>query len=108
MTNKPKVKKAPAKKARVKKVTPQKTVFEKFEDSVIVAPFKVVNKTFLASLGLFALAQKEFDQRFVKYAKDGEKVLDEWEGKVENFRKDVEKKVDDARIRVRDTFKKAA
>ena len=92
-----------------------KTDFEKLEDSPIAGPFKVANKTFLAGVGLFMVVQKEFDKKFnefdkkfEKFAKDGEKVVDQWEDKVEDFRKDVEKKVDEAREKVRDSFKKAA
>jgi hypothetical protein len=123
---KPAVKKAPvkkpvARKAKAEKPVEQvavektKEVVDKLEHSVIAVPFKVANKTFLASVGLLMLVQKEldkkvneFDRKFSKYAKDGEKVVGKWEHKVEGFRKDVEKKVDEARDRVRDTFKKAA
>jgi hypothetical protein len=96
-------------------VAPEKTVFEKLEKSPIGVPFKVANKTFMASLGLFSFVQKELDKRlsefdktFEKYAKEGEKVFGKWEGKVEDIRDDVEEKVEDARDKVRDTFKKAA
>src|SRR5210317_454406 len=75
---KPVAKKAPARKPRAKKVVPEKTVFEKLENSPIAVPFKVANKTFMASLGLFSYVQKEFDKRisefdktFEKYAKEG-------------------------------------
>jgi len=103
-------------KKEVKKVVDKtQTVFEKLEDSVIAVPFKAANKTFMASLGLFSYVQKEFDKKFNefdktfnKYAKDGEKVFGVWEHKVEDFRKDVEEKVDGARDKVRETFKKAA
>jgi hypothetical protein len=104
--------KAPAKKIAAKKTAPAKTVFETFEE---LPPVKLANKTFMASLGVFAFVQKEidkrvveFDKKFSQYAKDGEKLFDHWEDKAEGFRKDVEKRVDDVRDRVRDTFKKAA
>ena len=108
--------KAPvAKKAAAKKVTPIKSVYEQFENSVFAVPVKLANKTFMASLGVFSYVQQEFDKQykafdrqFTKYAKDGEKVFDRWEDRVEDFRKDVEKKVDGAYDRVRDTFNKAA
>ena len=97
------------------KKAPEKTVIERLEETPIAVPFKVANKTFMASLGLLSYFQKEldkqyreFDKKFSKYAKDGEKVFDGWEDRVEDFRKDVEKRVDEARDRVRDTFKKAA
>jgi len=114
---KPAIKKAQEDFEKVEKVIVEKTksVVEKLEDSVVAVPFKAINKTFLASVGLFMFVQKEvdkkvgeFDKKFNKYAKDGEKVVDQWEHKAEDFRKDVEKKVDEARDRVRDTFKKAA
>jgi hypothetical protein len=107
-------KKAPVRKAPVKKVEP-KGVFDMFEDSVVAVPLKAANKTFMAGLGLLSYMQgeldkqyKEFDKKFTKYAKDGEKVFDKFEDRVEDFRKDVEKKVDEARDRVRHTFNKAA
>ena len=123
------VKKAPAKKAAPKKATARKapvktaparkaekkSVFELFEDSVVAVPLKAANKTFMASLGLLSYMQyeldkqyREFDKKFTKYAKDGEKVFDKFEDRVEGFRQDVEKKVDEARDRVRHTFNKAA
>jgi hypothetical protein len=107
--------KKPAPKARVRKPAPEKTVFNRFEDSVAAVPFKAANKTFMASLGLLFYVQgefekqyKEFDKKFSKYAKDGEKVFDRWEDRVEGFRKDVEVKFDEARDRVRESFNRAA
>ena len=129
VTPKAEVKKAPAKKAPARKTTARKApakkapavktevqaVFERLEDSVVAVPFKVANKTFMAGLGLLSYMQdeldkqyREFDKKFTKYAKDGEKVFDKLEDRVEDFRKDVEKKVDEARDRVRHTFNKAA
>jgi hypothetical protein len=109
------VKKAPARTTKARKPAPQQTVFSRIEDSVIAVPFKAANKTFMASIGLLSFVQKEidkqyreFDKKFSKYAKDGEKVLDGWEDRVEYLRKDVEKKVDEARDRVKSTFKSAA
>ena len=96
-------------------MAPKPTVIQQFEDSVFAIPFKVANKTLMASLGVLSYVQKEldkkvneFDKQFTKYAKDGEKVFDKFEGRVTDLRKDVEKKVDGARDRVRDTFEKAA
>ena len=114
-TRKPAVKKAPARKPAVKKAAPSKSVYQQFEDSVFAVPFKLANKTFMASLGVFSYVQQEidkqykaFDKQFTRYAKDGEKVFDRLEDRVEDFRKDVEQKVDVAYDRVRDTFSKAA
>lgn len=107
--------KAPARKPRAHKTAPRKGVLDRFEGTVIAVPFKAANKTFMASLGLLSYVQSEldkqykaFDEKFEKYARDGEKVFDKFEDRVEDFRKDVEKKVDEARERVRDTFNKAA
>ena len=112
-------KKAPARKIAAKKAaapkTASKTVFDRLEESVIAVPLKAANKTFMAGLGLLSYMQgeldkqyREFDKKFTKYARDGEKVFDRLEDRVEDFRKDVEKKVDEARDRVRHTFNKAA
>ena len=62
------VKNAPVKKA-VKKPAPEKTFFEQLEDSRIAVPFKFANKTFMASIGVFALVQKEFDKRYNEFDK---------------------------------------
>jgi len=97
------------------KAAPRKTVFDQFGDTVIVLPLKAASKTFLASLGLLSYMQtevekqyREFDRKLDKYAKDGEKVLDRFEHRVGSLRKDVEKRVEDVRGRVRNTFEKAA
>ena len=109
VAKKPAAKKAPAKKVE------KHNVLDRLEDSIIAVPFKAANKTFMASLGLLSYVQdeldkqyKEFDKKFTKYARDGEKVFDRLEDRVEDLRKDVEKKVDEARDRVRHTFNKAA
>ena len=95
---KPIAKKAPARKPVAKKAAPSKSVYQQFEDSVFAVPFKLANKTFMASLGVFSYVQQEFDKQykafdrqFTKYAKDGEKVFDRMEDRVEDLRKDVEK-----------------
>lgn len=107
--------KAPAKKAPARKAPAPQSVFERLEGTVIALPFKAANRTFMASLGLLSYVQgeldkqyRQFDKRFTRYVKDGEKVFDRLEDRVEDFRKDVEKKVDEARDRVRHTFNKAA
>jgi hypothetical protein len=108
-------KKLAPKKAAPKKVAPRKSVYQQFEDSVFAVPFKLANKTFMASLGMISFVQKEvdkqyraFDKQFTKYAREGEKVFDRWEDRVEDLRKDVEEKADVAYDRVRDTLNKAA
>lgn len=87
----------------------------RFGDSLISLPFRAANKTFLASLGLLSFMQteiqkqyKELDRKFDKYARDGEVVFDRFEHRVGDFRKDVEKRVEEVRGRVRGTFDKAA
>ena len=103
------------KKVTRKKAAPKKTVFDKLEDSVIAVPFKFANKTFLASLGLFSVAQKEISKQLDKYAKDGEKVRDEIQASFKDFRKEIKEEVEDVvkeakdvTESVRGTLKKAA
>lgn len=99
----------------VRKKAAPKTVFEKLEDSVIAVPFKFANKTFLASLGLFSVVQKELLKNIDKYAKDGEKVRDDIQSSFKGFRKEIKKEVEDVveeakevTETVRETLKKAA
>lgn len=103
------------KKVTRKKAAPKKTVFDKLEDSVIAAPFKFANKTFLASLGLFSVVQTELSKQLDKYAKDGEKVRDEIQASFKDFRKEIKEEVEDVveeakdvTETVRETLKKAA
>jgi len=102
-------KKTPAaKKVTVKKAAPARTPFDKLEGSVIAVPFKVANKTFLASLGLLSVIRKEVAAKVDAYAKDGEKVRDEIQASIEELRHDVVEQVNEARDRVRERFGKAA
>ena len=103
------------KKVTRKKTAPKKTLFDTLEDSVIAVPFKFANKTFLASLGLFSVAQQEFTKQLDKYAKDGEKVRDEIKASFKDFRKEIKEEVEDVveeakdvTATVRETLKKAA
>ena len=114
-TKKTTAKKTTARKPRAVKAPPKKTMFERLETSPIAIPFKVANKTFMASLGLMVVAQQEldkrykaFDKKFTQYAKEGEKVFDRWEDRVEDLRDDVEDKFEETRERVRETLEKAA
>jgi len=88
-----------------KKVTKRKTVsrkrkpksvFEVLESSVVGTPIRIANRTFLASLGLvstmqteFTKFQVEFEKRFEKLVKDGEKARDRYRAEFRDFREDV-------------------
>ncbi len=85
----------------------QKTVFEMLEDSVVGTPIKIANRTFLASLGLvstmqteFTKFQADFEKKFDKLVKDGEKAraryrkeFKSWREDVKEFREDVVEEV---------------
>lgn len=106
------------KKVTRKKAAPKPSLFGKLENSFIAVPFKVANKTFLASLGLFSVVQKELSTKFDEYAKDGEKVRDDFAASFKGLRKDVTQikeevrdvveEAKDVADKVRDTFDKAA
>lgn len=103
------------KKVTRKKAAPKQTMYDKLENSFIAVPFKVANKTFLASLGLFSVVQKELTKKIDEYAKDGEKVRDDFTASFKGFRKEIKKEVQDVveeakdvKDTIRDTFDKAA
>ena len=82
-----------------KKAAPKKdrTLFEMLEDSVVGRPIKIANRTFLASLGVVSTMQTElekfqtdFEKRFEKLVKDGEKARDRYRKEFKAFRKDVD------------------
>ena len=86
------------KKVTKRKAAPKKTksVFEMLEESVVGKPIKIVNRTFLASLGLvstmqteFTKFQTDFEKKFDKLVKDGEKARDRYRAGFKNFREDV-------------------
>jgi hypothetical protein len=88
-------KKVTKRKTAVKKAKP-KTVFDMLEDSFVGRPIKIVNRTFLASLGLvstmqteFTKFQTDFEKKFEKLVKDGEKTRDRYRAEFKDFRKDV-------------------
>jgi hypothetical protein len=75
-----------------------KSVLKMLEES---APIRVVNRTFLASLGLVSTvqtelgkAQVEFGKTFERLVKDGEKTRDKLKKSFINVRKDVATEVD--------------
>ncbi len=88
-------KKVTKRKAVSRKAKP-KTVFEMLESSVVGKPIKIANRTFLASLGLVSTMQSEFtkfqtdfEKRFEKLVKDGEKARDRYRKEFKGFREDV-------------------
>jgi len=88
-------KKVTKRKTAVKKAKP-KTVFDMLEDSFVGRPIKIANRTFLASLGLMSTMQTEFtkfqtdfEKRFEKLVKDGEKARDRYRAEFKDFREDV-------------------
>lgn len=93
-----------------KKVTRKpapKSLFERLDDSVFGAPIRIANRTFLAGLGVIATiqdelgtAQTEWDKRFKKLVKEGEKTRDRIEHDFADFRKDVEDQFTSVRERV--------
>ena len=94
MTEKKVTKKTTRKRAAPKK---ERTLFEMLEDSVVGRPIKIANRTFLASLGLVSTMQTEFEKfqadfekRFDKLVKDGEKARERYRKEFKAFRKDVD------------------
>jgi hypothetical protein len=102
MTEKKVAKKRVTKKtARPKKV---KSIFERMEDTVLGQPIRIVNRTFLASLGVVATVQNEFEKfqtdfekTFDRLVKDGEKARDRYRREFRGFRKDVREFGEDVR-----------
>ena len=94
-------KKVTKRTARSKKA---KSVFDRLETSVVGAPIKVANRTFLASLGVVATMQTEltkfqsdFEKTFEKLVKDGEKARAKYRREFKGFRKDVKNFGEDVR-----------
>ena len=88
-------KKVTKRKAAPKKAKP-KTAFEMLEDSFVGTPIKIVNRTFLASLGLVSTMQSElerfqsdFEKKFDQLVKDGEKARDRYRRGFKGFREDI-------------------
>lgn len=102
MTEKKVAKKRVTKKtARPKKV---ESIFDRMEDTVLGQPIKIVNRTFLASLGVVATMQteiekfqSEFEKTFNKLVKDGEKARDRYRREFRGFRKDAREFREDVR-----------
>ena len=98
------------KKVEKRKQT-SRNIFEKLDESIVAVPFQVANKTFLASVGLFVVARREFGKKFDEYAKDGEKVRKQLQKSFDEIRKDlkvVKKDIKEVGDDVREGFKKAA
>lgn len=88
-----------------------RTIFERLDDSIVAVPFRVADKTFLAGLGLFVVASREFGRKFDEYAKDGAVVRTQLKKSFAELRKDlivIKKDVREVGDDVRDSFKKAA
>lgn len=88
-------KKVTSRKKVARKAQP-KSVFERLESSVVGTPIKIVNKTFLASLGVvstmqteFTKFQTDFEKKFEKLVKDGEKARNRYRAGMKDFREDV-------------------
>lgn len=102
MTEKKVAKKRVTKKtARPKKV---ESIFDRMEDTVLGQPIKIVNRTFLASLGVVATMQtefekfqSEFEKTFDRLVKDGEKARARYRREFKGMRKDVREFSEDVR-----------
>lgn len=75
---------AAKKKARALKAQ-AKSIVDRFEGTIIEQPIIIANKAFLAGLGLVSQVQSDFDTKFEKLAKDGEKVRNEAQGSFESI-----------------------
>lgn len=64
------------------------------------APLEIVNKTYLAGLGLVSQTREQFEHKFVEFAKDGEKVRKDVEKSVAGLRKQMEARVESTRQRI--------
>ena len=88
-------KKVTTRKKVARKAQP-KSVYDRLESTVLGRPIKIVNRTFLASLGVVATMQNEltkfqsdFEKTFEKLVKDGEKARDRYRAGMADFREDV-------------------
>ncbi|MGI9233855.1 MAG: hypothetical protein ACR2RD_09525 [Woeseiaceae bacterium] len=84
------------KRKKVTKKRQPKSVFDRLESSVVGKPIKIANRTFLASLGLVSTMQSEFEKfqtdfekKFEKLVKDGEKARSRYRAGFKDFREDV-------------------
>lgn len=94
-------KKVTSRKKVARKRQPR-SVFDRLESTFVGRPIRVANRTFLASLGListmqteFTKLQSDFEKRFEKLVKDGEKVRARYKAEIRDFRKDVRDLGDD-------------
>jgi len=77
-----------AKKKVAKKVR-SKSVVERFEGTIVEQPIVIVNKTFLAGLGLATKFQSGFEAKFDELADDGEKVRNKAQDSAVSYRDQV-------------------
>lgn len=92
------------KRKKVAKKRQPKSVFDRLESSVVGKPIKIANRTFLASLGLVSTMQSEFEKfqtdfekKFEKLVKDGEKARARYRAGFKDFREDVKDFGEDVR-----------
>lgn len=77
-----------AKKKMAKKVR-SKSIAERFEGTIVEQPIVIVNKTFLAGLGLATKFQSDFETKFDELAEDGEKVRNKAQDSAVSYRDQV-------------------
>ena len=78
-----------AAKKTAKKSSLIDAILKRVEGTIVEQPIIVANKTFLAGLGLANQVQEDFQSKFDKFAKDGEKARDEATASVNKARDEV-------------------
>lgn len=78
-----------AAKKKVAKKVRNKSVVERFEGTIVEQPIVIVNKTFLAGLGLATKFQSDFEAKFDELAEDGEKVRNKAQNSAVSYRDQV-------------------
>ena len=71
------------------KKTANTTIVDRFKDTFVEQPVTVVNKTFLAGLGLAKQFQSGFEAKFNELAKDGAAVRNQAQKSADGLRDDV-------------------
>jgi len=62
-----------------------KSIVSWFEGTIVEQPIIIADKALLAGLGLVSQVRSDFDEKFEKLAKDGEKVRKQAEGSFESL-----------------------
>lgn len=65
--------------------TQAKSIVGWFEGTIVEQPIIIADKALLAGLGLVSQVRSDFDEKFEKLAKDGEKVRKQAEGSFESL-----------------------